>query len=244
MWRGSVSVMVTVLESTGSVLDAAWRMVAGSRFSVFDALIAHEQTAGRGQYGRTWISPKGNVYVAIRLPAEAPFDNTEAAIALSCCIAATLSDFGFEVKIKWANDLVIGGGKVAGILLEQKGDRLIAGIGINLAFCPDPLALRQDAALPAVCLRDIDLEQAAALTPEMIVENLVKRLKNLDLKHFAGLWRMQALSRLLWLHETVCMEMDGSVLTGVLAGIDERGGVLLATQDGMKVCRRGAMRTA
>ena len=45
--------MLTVLESTGSVLDAAWKMVAESRFSVFDALIAHEQTAGRGQYGRT-----------------------------------------------------------------------------------------------------------------------------------------------------------------------------------------------
>ncbi len=234
--------MLTVLESTGSVLDVAWKMVSESRFSVFDALIAHEQTAGRGQYGRTWISPKGNVYVAIRLPAEAPFDNTEAAIALSCCISATLSDFGFDVKIKWANDLVINGGKVAGILLEQKGDRLIAGIGINLAFCPDPLALRQDAALPAVCLRDVDPERAASLTPEMIVENLVARLETLDLKRFASCWRAQALSRLLWLHETVCMEVDGVMLAGVLAGLDERGGVLLATHDGVKTCRRGAMR--
>ena len=234
--------MLTVLESTGSVLDVAWEMVATSRFAVFDALIAHEQTAGRGQYGRTWISPRGNVYVAIRLPVDAPFDNTEAAIALSCCIAATLGDFGFDVKIKWANDLVINGGKVAGILLEQKGDRLIAGIGINLAFCPEPLALRQDAALPAVCLHDVNPELARQLTPEMVVENLVARLKHLDLERFAGLWRAQALSRLLWLHETVCMDVDGSVLTGVLAGIDERGGVLLATQDGVKICRRGAMR--
>ena len=139
---------------------------------------------------------------------------------------------------------MIDGGKVAGILLEQKGDRLIAGIGINLAFCPDPLALRQDAALPARCLRDVAPELAAALTPEMIVENLVNRLKNLDLKRFAGLWRAQSLSRLLWLHETVCMDVDGSTLVGVLAGLDERGGVLLVTHDGMKVCRRGAMRKA
>lgn len=107
--------MYTVLESTESVLDYAWKMVADSRFPVFDALIAREQTAGRGQYGRTWISPRGNVYVAIRLPFKAPFDNTEAAMALSCCISATLADFGFDIKIKWTNDLVIEGGKVAGI---------------------------------------------------------------------------------------------------------------------------------
>ena len=60
-----------------------------------------------------------------------------------------------NVKVGDKVPVVIDGGKVAGILLEQKGDRLIAGIGINLAFCPDPLALRKDAALPARCLRDV-----------------------------------------------------------------------------------------
>ena len=236
--------MLTVLEKTGSVLDAAWKLAAESRLSVFDALLAHEQTAGRGQYGRTWISPRGNVYVAIRLPGEAPFDNTEAAMALSCCVAATLSDFGFDTQIKWANDLVIGGGKVAGILLEQKGDKLIAGIGINLAFCPPPEALRQDAVLPARCLRDIDSQRAQALTPEAIVEKLLGRLKALDMKQFASLWRTQALSRFLWRNERVCLDVDDTVVTGVLAGIDERGGVLLATEEGMKTYRRGAMRKA
>ena len=91
-------------------------------------------------------------------------------------------------------------------------------------------------------VRDVDPERAASLTPEMIVENLVARLETLDLKRFASCWRAQALSRLLWLHETVCMEVDGVMLAGVLAGLDERGGVLLATHDGVKTCRRGAMR--
>lgn len=234
--------MLTVLESTDSVLNAAWKMVADSRFSVFDALISYEQTAGRGQYARSWISPQGNVYAAIRLPYTAPFNNTEAALALSCCIAATLADFGFDIKIKWLNDLVIEGGKVAGILLEQKGEKLVAGIGINLVSSPDSLSLRENAALPATSLYGVDPVVARNLTPEIIVENLADRLAKLDPGSFSTSWRNQAISRLLWLNEKVCLDVDGSLVTGVLVGIDERGGLLLATGEGIQTFMRGAIR--
>ncbi len=234
--------MLTVLESTDSVLNAAWKMVADSRFSVFDALISYEQTAGRGQYGRSWISPQGNVYAAIRLPYTAPFTNTEAALALSCCIAATLADFGFDIKIKWLNDLVIEGGKVAGILLEQKGEKLVAGIGINLVSSPDSLSLRENAALPATSLYGVDPVVARNLTPEIIVENLADRLAKLDPGSFSKSWRNEAISRLLWLNEKVCLDVDGSLVTGVLVGIDERGGLLLATGEGIQTFMRGAIR--
>lgn len=236
--------MLTVLESTDSVLSAAWKMVADSCFSIFDALISHEQTAGRGQYGRSWASPRGNVYAAIRLPYSAPFDNTEAALALSCCIAATLADFGFDIKIKWLNDLVIDGGKVAGVLLEQKGETLIAGVGINLVSSPDAFSLRENTALPATSLNKVSPDAAKNLTPEMIVENLLSRLAKLDLGSFSKSWRSEALSRLLWLNETVCLDLDGSIVNGVLVGIDERGGLLLATEEGIKTFMRGSIRKA
>ena len=234
--------MLTVLESTDSVLNEAWKRVADARFPVFDALISYEQTAGRGQYGRSWISPRGNVYAAIRLPYSAPFNNTEAALALSCCIAATLADFGFDIKIKWLNDLVIDGGKVAGILLEQKGEKLVAGVGINLVSSPDALSLRQNAALPATSLYNVNPETAGRLNPEIIIENLLERLTKLDLGSFAGSWRNEALSRLLWLNETVSLDIDGSAVNGVLVGIDERGGLLLATEHGIQTFMRGAIR--
>lgn len=236
--------MLTVLETTDSVMNAAWEMVAESRFSVFDALISYEQTAGRGQYGRSWISPRGNVYAAVRLPHVAPFDNTEAAIALSCCISATLADFGFDIKIKWMNDLVIDEGKVAGILLEQKGEKLIAGIGINLRSCPDSLSLRANAALPATCLYAVNPEIARKLTPEMVVEKLLDRLLKIDLDRFSSLWHPEALSRLLWLNESVCLDIDGSVVNGVLVGIDDAGGLLLGTSNGVKTYMRGSVRKA
>lgn len=234
--------MLTVLERTGSVLDTAWKMVADSELSIFDAVLAFEQTAGRGQYGRTWISPKGNVYAAIRLPFVAPFDDMEAALALSCCIAATLSDFGFDTRIKWTNDLVIDGGKVAGILLEQKGDKLIAGIGINVMSSPDSAVLRQDAALPATCLYNVDPLVAGRLTPEEMVQNLIERLRKLDLEKFAAQWRTEALSRLLWRNEPVCLDIDGKTVRGVLVGVDEHGGLMMAVQDNILTYMRGTLR--
>lgn len=76
----------------------------------------------------------------------------------------------------------------------------------------------------------------------MIVENLLARLAKLDLRSFSGSWRNEALSRLLWLNETICLDIDGSLVTGVLVGIDERGGLLLATERGIQAFMRGAIR--
>ena len=236
--------MLTVLESTDSVMNSAWKMVADSGFSVFDGLISYVQTSGRGQYGRSWISPKGNVYAAVRLPFEAPFDGTEAAMAVSCCVVATLAEFGFDIKIKWMNDLVLDGAKVAGILLEQKGENLIAGIGINLNSSPDPLSMRENAALPATCLYNADPALAEGLTPEAIVESLLARFSRLDLGSFSRHWRTEVLSRLLWLNEPVCLDIDGTIVTGVLVGVDERGGLVLATPEGIRVFMKGSLRKA
>ena len=134
------------------------------------------------------------------------------------------------------------GGKVAGILLEQKGEKLVAGIGINLVSSPDSLSLRENAALPATSLYGVDPVVARNLTPEIIVENLADRLAKLDPGSFSTSWRNQAISRLLWLNEKVCLDVDGSLVTGVLVGIDERGGLLLATGEGIQTFMRGAIR--
>ena len=74
------------------------------------------------------------------------------------------------------------------------------------------------------------------------MENLVDRLKTLDLRKFAGSWRTEALSRLLWLHGSVCLDVDGISIRGVLAGIDEHGGLMLATPEGIVNHMRGTLR--
>ena len=144
---------VTVIGDTCSVLDDAWKLLADGEFSEWSSIVAQSQSQGRGQTRRQWHSPTGNLYAAIRLPAEEPFLSTAAAPALSSLIAVALESLGINVNIKWPNDLVVAhrgyAQKVGGILLEERNGSIIAGIGINLLHAPEPFLLRPNYAMRA-----------------------------------------------------------------------------------------------
>lgn len=105
-------------------------------------LRAERQTGGRGRQGRVWQSPPGNFYgsTLVRLRASDPAPATLAlvtAVALEDAVRAHAPDAALSVK--WPNDLLLGGAKLAGILLERAGDAVVVGIGVNLAHHPDDL---------------------------------------------------------------------------------------------------------
>ena len=100
---------------------------------------ASQQTRGRGRFARTWVSPIGNLYATLffTLPPQAPYlSNLGQILAYSC--ACILNEQEFKAQIKWPNDLLIEGKKVAGILCEtmtlngQMGVALGIGININI----------------------------------------------------------------------------------------------------------------
>jgi BirA family transcriptional regulator, biotin operon repressor / biotin---[acetyl-CoA-carboxylase] ligase len=100
---------------------------------------AERQTAGRGRMGRDWASPVGNLYASglIRLRAGDPPAATlgfVAALALDKILSIYAPDAAFHIK--WPNDVLAGGAKLSGILLERAGDAVIVGIGVNLASHP------------------------------------------------------------------------------------------------------------
>lgn len=110
------------------------------------AILAREQTAGRGRAGRTWASPPGNLYLSVLLrptgPArEAPQWSLLAGLALAEAVADIVPDPA-ALRLKWPNDLLRGGAKCAGILAESalRPDGGLAwltlGIGVNLAHAP------------------------------------------------------------------------------------------------------------
>jgi BirA family transcriptional regulator, biotin operon repressor / biotin---[acetyl-CoA-carboxylase] ligase len=101
--------------------------------------VALEQQAGKGRQGRTWVSAMGNFYgstlVGLRQqdpPAQSL--SLAAGLALLECIDST--DPGLPIMLKWPNDAVLQGRKLAGILLERSGDRVAVGFGVNLATAP------------------------------------------------------------------------------------------------------------
>jgi BirA family biotin operon repressor/biotin-[acetyl-CoA-carboxylase] ligase len=138
-WRLEVH---AALPSTSDLLSR--RAEAGEAEGL--AILAREQTAGRGRAGRAWASPPGNLYLSVLLrpegPArEAPQWSLLAGVALAEAAAAVLPDPGV-LRLKWPNDLLRGGAKCAGILAESalapnsQLAWLTLGFGVNLAHAP------------------------------------------------------------------------------------------------------------
>ena len=135
-----------------SSLDVAWAFVRAGMLFPFAAVVAVSQTRGRGQLRRDWVSPPGNLYAALAWPQA---DGALAALApvlAGACLCDALNERGFAAQVKWPNDLLIDDRKIGGILLEERGGRIVAGIGINFASAPDAARLRREHAAPAASL--------------------------------------------------------------------------------------------
>ncbi len=150
-----------ICDTCTSSLDAAHFLAKQNCFMPFSSLICRSQTRGRGQLRRHWSSGEGNLYTALCLPNIYPFSSGIASVLLGAMLALTLENFGYRVELKWPNDLVQKDSfgrwkKIGGILLEEKNNYLIAGIGINLQKFPNPLELRNDYFLEAGILQKYD----------------------------------------------------------------------------------------
>jgi BirA family biotin operon repressor/biotin-[acetyl-CoA-carboxylase] ligase len=111
------------LASTPSTQDAARGLPLGS------VVVADQQTAGRGRLGRRWDAPPGSALLASFVLPSRPLASLAAGVAAAVAC-------GESVRLKWPNDLLVDGRKLAGILVEQRGGRCVVGIGVNLTWAP------------------------------------------------------------------------------------------------------------
>ena len=127
--------------STGSTnADLLARIKAGDPPLEGEWLVAGRQTAGKGRLGRSWQDGRGNFMgsTAIRLHPSDPAPATMslvAGVALYEAVAPLLAP-PTQAQLKWPNDLMLKGAKLAGILLERSADYVVAGFGVNLAQAP------------------------------------------------------------------------------------------------------------
>lgn len=241
------SPQVFAFAEVASALDTAFELAQAGRLNIWDSVLAESQTAGRGQLRRRWHSPPGNIYAALRLPVSPPFDGGAAAAAVGVLAAEALEALGWRAAIKWPNDLILesatGPRKVAGILLEERGGVLLAGIGVNVAARPPQDALRADAALAATCLAENASGRPVPPAGELwarLVSHMVSAYT--DARIFARTWRGRAEARLLWLGSPVSVIDGEEVLEGRVAGLWPSGGLRLVTQQGTLECTGGSLR--
>lgn len=226
-----------VLDETDSTnSEARRRAEAGAPDGL--AVVARRQTAGRGRRGRRWESPEGNLYVSLLLRpdrplAEAALLSFVAAVALGEAVAAMLPPEA-PIAFKWPNDLLVGGAKCAGMLLESSAagagrlDWLIVGVGVNLASHPEGLPY------PAT---DLAAAGAPAPTPGAALEAFLGRFA-----HWRDIWsrrgfapvRRAWLARAAGLGGPVEVRAGNATLCGTFAGLDPEGAMLLESARGRR----------
>lgn len=222
------------LTSTNDLPDAAPGTVA----------VADHQTAGRGQYGRTWLTRPGEALlmsVFLDPPAEVRRPVVLTAWAAVGVAEAVAELTGVQAAVKWPNDLLAGGKKVCGILIEQRG--LVAvGIGLNLNQTAGEFAERglpEAASLRTLTGRTFDRDAVLEVVVRKLDAEYARQASGQPAMVEAG-WRW----RLGLLGKTVTAELfDGSAVTGRVRqlGFD---GVELETGDGtaFRVLRPEAIR--
>jgi BirA family biotin operon repressor/biotin-[acetyl-CoA-carboxylase] ligase len=194
---------------------------------------ADAQSAGRGRRGRAWVSADGNLfatglYTLTASPAEAAQLSFAAALAVGDLAHAALP--GVTVTLKWPNDVLVEGRKVAGILLESGartggGLWLAVGIGINLAHHPE------DSERPTTDLA----AHGAYLSPDVALRTLAERFE-----HWKSRWAEMGFAPLrdAWIARAHGMggpceaRLDGETVRGVFADLTADGALRLDLPEG------------
>lgn len=196
---------------------------------------ARAQSAGRGRHGRNWISPAGNLYASLILRPSAPAATAAqlgfvAALAVGDGCLALAPEAA--ISLKWPNDVLLAGRKLAGLLLESQSrgddtlDWLVLGVGVNLATYP--VEVEYPATALAVTGADADAEtMLGALATSFLA--WYERWR--EGPGFATI-RTEWLARAQGLNQPIRVRLTGETREGVFAGLDIDGALLLDTGTG------------
>ena len=203
-----------------------------------EVVVAESQTAGRGRRGRAWSSPPGkNLHLsAILRPDLPPQRAPELTLVASVAACEACRKAGVEAGIKWPNDLLVRGRKVAGILTELSAELdqihwVVVGIGVNLNAGPDDLPPElRDVATSIAVERGQPVPRAlfaAALLAEM--EHWLDRHAAEGFEPIREAWRERSVT----LGREVRMDGEAGETTGIAEDIDASGALLVRTRAGI-----------
>ena len=223
------------LDSTNA--EAARLASAGAALPFW--LTADIQTAARGRRGRAWSAPQGNFSGSAALwvgpeAGQAALRSFTAALAL----AEALQDLGVpasELSLKWPNDVLWRGRKLAGILLESTRVRdrllLVVGIGVNLAEAPPAEVLEPTAHAPAA-LAPAHRISPAELMPAL-ADHFARWDRVLDTHGFAPA-REAWLARAARIGQQVTARLSGATVSGRMITVDDSRAIVLDTATGRR----------
>jgi len=234
----SVYNLVT-FDSVASTNDEARKLAGQGEENTPDGTLiwAREQTAGRGRRGRTWVSPRGNLYLSLILRPEVPTRDAAqlsfvAALALYDALG-NISEPGHQIHLKWPNDLLLQEKKVAGLLLESEGsagdhpDWVIVGLGLNVEHFPN------DAEFPATSLRAEHWSSTVEDSLEAFARSFIGWANRWVEEGFAPI-RRTWLQRAMGIGEPIEVRLAGETLHGIFKDMDDDGALVLDQEGEVK----------
>ncbi len=233
--HGAALEVLNEIDST--ILEARRRAESGDCGPVW--LLALKQTAGRGRRGRAWVSLAGNLFVtylgaATRKPGEIALLGFAAGLAIAeACEALGAGD----VTLKWPNDVLIKGAKVAGVMLDsgasdRYGQWYALAFGVNLVARPAALdqattALADHVAAPSA------IEAFNLIRPRL--EHWAAMLTEFGFAPLRAAWRARAYG----LGQPVRALLSDETIEGLMQGLSEDGALEIATQAGLRYISAG-----
>ena len=226
-----------VFETIDSTMAEARRHAPATAGAAW--FLSYEQTAGSGRRGRPWSSQKGNFAASLLIRPDATPDK----LALRSFVAAlALYDALVECtgrsepfQLKWPNDVLLNGGKLAGILLETIAEgpgryALVIGIGVNLASRPETDKLETRALTPKSLKQDIGVN----IKPETFLDALAvayaeweTRLQTYGFAPIREAWLARAAN----IGKPVTARLSDQVIEGIFKTVDETGALILQAAD-------------
>ena len=204
---------------------------------------ADTQTGGRGRLGRKWSSPRGGLYMSLLLrPAPEP----EVAALLPLVGAYVIcriftGQTGVPALVKWPNDVIVPGGKMAGILAEYGGRRepwLVVGFGLNLTDSP---RIDRGGGMPAEAWSDYGVPPDPEEAQSFVLEGLDRLWPAGEGNPLPAI--RSRVERLLWMRgREVRASVGGMTLRGVVEGLDDLGHLRLYGPEGAAALDSGEIR--
>jgi BirA family biotin operon repressor/biotin-[acetyl-CoA-carboxylase] ligase len=196
-------------------------------------IVAREQGTGRGRRGRAWVSAAGNLHASLMLsdpapPAVAPRLGFVAGLALHDAAVAAAPALALRLALKWPNDMLCAGRKIAGILIEGEGDpvAVAVGIGVNCRHHPDATEV------PATDFAAEGADVDAAVLLDHLTAAMQARLTQWNRgAGFADI-RTAWLARASGLGQPIRVRLSERETTGCFETIDDSGRLILRDATG------------
>ena len=220
------------LTSTGSTMDVA-RAEAEASAADGTVVFAEEQTAGRGRFGRAWVSPAGkNLYLTLVLRPDVARVRRLGIVA-PLAVGLANEDAGLAPRIKWPNDVLLSGRKASGVLIETEFSGAepryaLVGIGVNVNFDIEPGS--EIAAIATSAKAELGRETAREPLLASLLNHFEQLYEQDDASAVHAAWK----SRLETLGRDVRLTFRDEVHEGFAEDVDADGNLVLRLADGSR----------